>query len=98
MCVKLLYWFYTWHQIDGYTYRAWEEDAILEMTEEVGNEEAAQHQAHRQQGSVEAWSQGLAGFCAVDSFILVICVVAVSCIFIVPNQRVSLENLYRGIG
>lgn len=34
------------------TYRAWEEDAVLEMTEEVGNEEAAQHQAHREQGSV----------------------------------------------
>lgn len=36
------------------TYRAWEEDAILELTEEVGNEEAAQHQAHREQGSVGA--------------------------------------------
>lgn len=79
-----------WHQIGGHTYRAWEEDAILELTEEVGNEEAPQHQAHRKQGSVGVGIRVLDACCkrAVDQLYLCI----------VQNQRVRFENLYREIG
>lgn len=38
--------------LESWSYRAWKVVAILELTEEVCNEEAAKHQAHRQQGSV----------------------------------------------
>lgn len=41
--------------LESKSYWAGEEMTILELTEEVCNEEAAKHQAHRQQGSVGVW-------------------------------------------
>lgn len=55
------------------TYGAWEVDAILELTEKVGDEEAAKHQAHGEQGGVGVGS--FTRFVDVGNIAMLICTV-----------------------
>ena len=42
---------YMWNP-EGCSYRAWEVVAILELTQEEGDEEASEHEAHGQQSRI----------------------------------------------